>query len=77
MARQYQKFGIDGQQFGGHILELPTGLDAWTNCVEPVGRNVFDSLLASGHKSEGGERMTIALGAVARRFAATAMRNRE
>jgi hypothetical protein len=77
LAREHQQFGIDGQQFSGGLFEFPPGLNAWTNGVEPLGRNGFDSLLASSHEGEGGERMTIAVSAVARRLSAAAMRNHE
>ncbi|HEV2444369.1 MAG TPA: hypothetical protein VGS58_00545 [Candidatus Sulfopaludibacter sp.] len=33
---------------GGDIFELSSGLDAWTNGVEPVGRNGLDTLFAGG-----------------------------
>jgi hypothetical protein len=68
---------MDGQQFGAGILELSPGLGTWTNGVEPVGRNRFDPLFASGHKGESAERMAIAFRAVARRFSTAAMRNSE
>jgi hypothetical protein len=68
---------MDGQQFGGDLFELSPSLDAWTNGIEPVGRNGFDTLFARGHESEGAKRMTIAFGAVARRFSTAAMGNRE
>jgi hypothetical protein len=50
---------------------------AWTNGVEPVGRDGLDTFLAGGHEGESGEGMTIAFGAVARRFSTAAMRNSE
>jgi len=68
---------MDDQQFGGDIFEPSPGLEAWTNGVEPVGGNDFDSLFASGHEGESAERMTIAFRAVARRFSTAPIRNRQ
>ena len=77
LASQHQQFGVDGEQFGGDIFELSPGLNAWTNSVEPIDGNSFDSLFAGGHKGKGGEGMTIAVGAVTRRLSAAAKGNDE
>jgi len=77
LASEHQQFCVDRQQFGRDAFELSSGLDTWTNGVEPVGRNGLDALFAGGHEGEGGERMTITFGTVAGRFSAAAMGNRE
>ena len=52
-------------------------LDPGTNRVEPVGGNGLDALLATGHESEGPERMAVTVGAMTRRFSAAAVGKRE
>lgn len=70
---KHQKLGVNQQQFGGSIFKVPTRVDSRTNRVQPLGRNRFDALFASGHEREGPERMSLAVGAMTRRFTAAAM----
>lgn len=77
VSGEHQQLSVDEQQFGGSFFKGPAGLDARTNDIEPVGRNGFDTLRATSHKSESPERMAVAFGAVAGGLSATAVRKRK
>ncbi|HEY1220296.1 MAG TPA: hypothetical protein VGF03_15250 [Bryobacteraceae bacterium] len=69
---EHQKLGVDPQQLGGGFLEVSASCNSRTNRVDPIGGNGLDTLLATGHKREGPERMASTVGAMTGRLSTAA-----
>lgn len=70
---KHEELGIDQQQFGGGFFKVAARIDSRANRVQPVGRNGFDTLFATGHEREGPEWMTLTVGTMTGGFTAATM----
>ena len=70
---QNQQLGVEQEQFGGGFFEAAAGRDPRADRLNPVGGNVLDALLASGHEGEGPDWMTVAAGAMTGGLSTAAM----
>jgi hypothetical protein len=64
---------VDDKQLGDGVLEAAASLDSGSDSVDPLSGNGFDVLLAVDHESEGVERMSIPLDAMAAGFSTPPM----
>jgi hypothetical protein len=68
-----QEFGVQYQQFRQRLLELPAVVHALANRIGPLLGNMLDPFFALDHEGERPKGMTLAVGTVTGRLAATAV----
>jgi len=73
LTGEHEQLSVDDQQLGDGVLESAAGLDSGADSVDPLGGNGFDVLLAVDHESEGVERMSVPLDAMAAGFSTPPM----